>query len=124
MTLFDLIHFTRPYWLVLIAAIVLLTLFVNKNPLVNNRINKLIDPNLRQHLVYKDATRHLNKWLGLAVAISLCLGLAGISWTKAQALSLRTPAKPSWWLTSLCLCMPLTSNLIDKLNSNRACETF
>lgn len=85
MTLFDLIHFTRPYWLVLIAAIVLLTLFVNKNPLVNNRINKLIDPNLRQHLVYKDATRHLNKWLGLAVAISLCLGLAGISWTKAPS---------------------------------------
>ena len=85
MTLFDLIHFTRPYWLVLIAAIVLLTLFVNKNPLVNNRINKLIDPNLRQHLVYKDATRRLNKWLGLAVAISLCLGLAGISWTKAPS---------------------------------------
>lgn len=85
MTLFDLIHFTRPYWLVLIAAIVLLTLFVNKNPLVNNRINKLIDPNLRQHLVYKDATSRLNKWLGLAVAISLCLGLAGISWTKAPS---------------------------------------
>jgi len=85
MTLFDLIHFTRPYWLVLIAAIVLLTLLVNKNPLVNNRINKLIDPNLRQHLVYKDATSRLNKWLGLAVAISLCLGLAGISWTKAPS---------------------------------------
>lgn len=85
MTLFDLIHFTRPYWLALIPVVVLLTLLINLNHSTRKTLNKIVDPNLQQHLVFSDTSPNANKWLGLTVILLFCLGLAGISWTQAPS---------------------------------------
>jgi len=83
MMLFDLIHFERPYWLIFIPLTLLAIFFFNVNNSKKNTLHKVVDQNLLDHLVYKNAASDFNKWLGL-VAVSLCwIGLAGISWTKA-----------------------------------------
>ncbi|MBU1294761.1 MAG: VWA domain-containing protein [Gammaproteobacteria bacterium] len=83
MMLFDLIHFERPYWLILLPITLLLAYFITGKSSNKSTLNKVIDQRLMQHLVYQNTSSNVNKWFGLA-AISLCwIGLAGISWTKA-----------------------------------------
>jgi Ca-activated chloride channel homolog len=83
MMLFDLIHFERPYWLMLLPVTLLLAYFITAKSSNKSTLNKVVDQRLMQHLVYQNTSSNVNKWLGLA-AISLCwIGLAGISWTKA-----------------------------------------
>ncbi|WP_219704213.1 VWA domain-containing protein [Marinomonas lutimaris] len=83
MMLFDLIHFERPYWLILLPVTLLLSYFITAKSSNKSTLNKVVDQRLMQHLVYQNTSSNVNKWLGLA-AISLCwIGLAGISWTKA-----------------------------------------
>ncbi|NLQ16788.1 VWA domain-containing protein [Marinomonas sp. M1K-6] len=93
MMLFDLIHFERPYWLILIPLTWVLAFFVTANRASKNKLNPLVDPHLLPHLLYQNTTSHLNKWLGL-VAVSLCwIGLAGISWTKAPSIMFENTQK-------------------------------
>ncbi|WP_100635498.1 VWA domain-containing protein [Marinomonas sp. ef1] len=83
MMLFDLIHFERPYWLILLPITLLLAYFITGKSSNKSTLDKVVDQRLMQHLVYQNTSSNVNKWFGLA-AISLCwIGLAGISWTKA-----------------------------------------
>jgi Ca-activated chloride channel homolog len=83
MMLFDVMHFERPYWLILLPITLLFALFIAAKSANKNALNKVVDQGLMSHLIYQNASGHVNKWLGL-VAVSLCwIGLAGISWTKA-----------------------------------------
>lgn len=83
MMLFDLIHFERPYWLILLPVTLLLAFLITAKSSNKSTLNKVVDQRLIQHLVYQNTSSNVNKWLGLTV-ISLCwIGLAGISWTKA-----------------------------------------
>ena len=80
--LFDLIHFERPYWLILLPITLLLALLITAKSSNKVALSKVVDSSLIQHLVYKNTSSNLNKWLGL-MTVSLCwIGLAGISWTK------------------------------------------
>ena len=81
--LFDVVHFERPYWLILLPITLLLALFITAKSANKSTLNKVVDPRLMPHLVYRNSASNTNKWLGL-MAVSLCwIGLAGISWTKA-----------------------------------------
>lgn len=83
MMLFDVVHFERPYWLILLPITLLLALFITAKSANKSTLNKVVDPRLMPHLVYRNSASNTNKWLGL-MAVSLCwIGLAGISWTKA-----------------------------------------
>ncbi len=83
MMLFNLIHFERPYWLMLLPIILLLASFMTAKRSNADRLSTVVDQRLLQHLVYRNTTRPINKWLGVVAASLLCVGLAGISWTKA-----------------------------------------
>ncbi|RBP85880.1 VWA domain-containing protein [Marinomonas rhizomae] len=83
MMLFDLIHFERPYWLLLLPATFLLAFFVATKNSNKSTLNKVVDQRLMQHLVYQNTSSSMNKWLGLVALSLLWIGLAGISWTKA-----------------------------------------
>ncbi|MGO3738346.1 MAG: vWA domain-containing protein [Marinomonas foliarum] len=85
MILFDIIHFERPLWLILLPITLLIAFLVTTKSANSRPLNKVVDQRLMQHLVYKNTASNINKWLGLA-AVSLCwIGLAGISWTKAPS---------------------------------------
>ena len=85
MILFDIIHFERPLWLILLPITLLIAFLVTTKSANSRTLNKVVDQRLMQHLVYKNTASNINKWLGLA-AVSLCwIGLAGISWTKAPS---------------------------------------
>ncbi|GAA0232936.1 vWA domain-containing protein [Marinomonas primoryensis] len=82
MMFFDVVHFERPYWLLFIPLTLLVAFFFRLNNSKKNTLHKVVDPNLLNHLVYKNASNNLNMWLGL-IALTLCwIGLAGVSWTK------------------------------------------
>ncbi|WP_137170012.1 VWA domain-containing protein [Marinomonas sp. FW-1] len=85
MILFDIIHFERPLWLILLPITLLIAFLVTTKSANSRTLNKVVDQRLMQHLVYKNTASNINKWLGFA-AVSLCwIGLAGISWTKAPS---------------------------------------
>lgn len=93
MTFFDIIHFERPYWLLLIPALCLVVIIIRYQQSTTNALNKVIDQNLLLHLEHKGTPGSLNKWLGV-VCLCLCLiGLAGISWTKSASTMFESTSK-------------------------------
>ncbi|MBR7889196.1 VWA domain-containing protein [Marinomonas sp. A79] len=83
MTLFDLIHFERPFWLLCLPITWVVSLYFIRHSDGQRPLKHLIDDHLMPHLVYKSSSPRVVRWLGL-ICVSLCwIGLAGISWTKA-----------------------------------------
>ena len=83
MMLFDLMHFERPYWLIMLPITLVLAFFFSRNRSRQSPLKNVVDPALMPHLVYKNTISNLNKRVGIAAACVLWIGLAGISWTKA-----------------------------------------
>lgn len=93
MNLLQMIHFERPYWLLLIPIVWLIFAFIRYKGAASSNIGEAIDKNLLIHLEQEGEQSHLNKWLGL-MCVTLCLvGLAGISWVKAPSTMFESTSK-------------------------------
>ncbi len=93
MTLFDVIHFERPYWLLFIPVTWLVFAVIQYQHTSSHGLNKAIDPNLLVHLEHKGTQGVANKWLGL-LCFSVCwIGLAGISWTQSPSTMFESTSK-------------------------------
>lgn len=83
MTLFNLVHFTRPEWLLLIPIVGLLGLLFTMKA-THQGLKQLVAPHLLAHLTHEHKGHSLNKWLGMLSSLLLCLGLSGISFDKSS----------------------------------------
>ena len=93
MNILSMIHFARPYWLLLLPLIWLLFFLIRYKNTGSHTLNKAIDQNLLVHLEQSEQPSQINKWLGL-LSISLCVvGLAGISWVKAPSMMFESSSK-------------------------------
>ncbi|SBS36707.1 Tetratricopeptide repeat protein [Marinomonas spartinae] len=93
MNILSMIHFARPYWLLLLPLIWLLFFLIRYKNTGSNTLSKAFDQNLLVHLEQSEQPSHINKWLGL-LSISLCvIGLSGISWVKAPSMMFESSSK-------------------------------
>ena len=90
MTLFDTVHFSRPYWLfVLPITWFLLATIGWRHP--HHRLKTVVASHLLSYINAKDQSSSWQKWLGLLSVNLLIVGLAGISFDK-QPTELFSPA--------------------------------
>ncbi|REG86487.1 VWA domain-containing protein [Marinomonas pollencensis] len=85
MTLFDTLHFARPYWLLLVPACWILFALIQYQRTTSSTLNQAIDKNLLVHLEHKGESGGVNKWLGIICFSCFWVGLAGISWTQTPS---------------------------------------
>ncbi|MBJ7538837.1 vWA domain-containing protein [Marinomonas transparens] len=93
MTLFELIHFARPYWLIFIPLTLLVVIFTRTTGSTKNALNTVVDEKLLVHLNYKNEQASSHSWLGVVTILLCWLGLAGISWTKAPTTMFENTSK-------------------------------
>ena len=93
MTLFDTLHFARPYWLLFIPISWMIFAFIQYQRTSSSTLNNAIDKNLLVHLEHDGEQGGINKWLGM-LCFSLCwIGLAGISWTQTPSTMFESSSK-------------------------------
>ncbi|MCB5162406.1 vWA domain-containing protein [Marinomonas algarum] len=83
MTIFDIVHFSRPWWLIGLPLTLLLSVFVVRKNAAQQSLNAFVDPHLLAHLVHKNTSSTHTRWFGLLATCLCWVGLAGISWTQA-----------------------------------------
>jgi len=91
MTLFDLIHFSNPNYLILIFFVFFLYVIKKENKVEQNQLANFIDAKLLQHLVSDKTGKTLPSWVGLSLVSLLIIGIAGISWEKKVEKKFITP---------------------------------
>lgn len=84
MTLFNSLHFSHPLWLWLIPIILIIALVSQLQSQTTHGLRKLVDHKLLAHLELANSQTKLPMRLTLVSVLLCCLGLAGISWTKAS----------------------------------------
>ncbi|AEF55118.1 VWA domain-containing protein [Marinomonas posidonica] len=83
MTLFDILHFERPWWLFFIPMTLLLAMLFDSKRAQQKQLNQLVDDHLLPYLQESSPQPSINKWLGV-ICLSLCwIGLTGISWQQS-----------------------------------------
>ncbi|MBM6551938.1 vWA domain-containing protein [Marinomonas ostreistagni] len=81
MTLFDSLHFTRPYWLLLLPiSWLLITLVSVKTP--DRALKNVVAEHLLPYMTGRTDTSPGHKWLGLISVNLFIIGLAGISFDQ------------------------------------------
>ena len=83
MTLFYTVHFTRPELLFLIPLALLIAMLFDTQQ-IPRQLRNVVAPHLLKYLTNKNPSHSLNKWLGVICISLLCVGLSGISFSKAE----------------------------------------
>lgn len=91
MTLFDLIYFSNPNYLILIAFVLFLYIVKKENKVEQNQLTNFIDAKLLQHLVSDKSGKRLPSWVGILLVSLLIVGISGISWEKKEEKKYITP---------------------------------
>ncbi|KZM44171.1 hypothetical protein OA92_05605 [Marinomonas sp. SBI22] len=91
MTFFDLIYFSDPNYLILIAFVIFLYIVKKENKVEQNQLSSFIDAKLLRHLVSDKSGKRLPSWVGIVLVSLLIVGIAGISWEKKVEKKYITP---------------------------------
>lgn len=91
MTFFDLIYFSNPNYLILIAFVIFLYIVKKENRVEQNQLSSFIDAKLLRHLVSDKSGKRLPSWVGIVLVSLLIVGIAGISWEKKVEKKYITP---------------------------------
>jgi len=91
MTFFDLIYFSNPNYLILIAFVIFLYIVKKENKVEQNQLSSFIDAKLLRHLVSDKSGKRLPSWVGIVLVSLLIVGIAGISWEKKVEKKYITP---------------------------------
>jgi len=85
MNLFDVLHFIRPYWLLLLPLVVLLPWWWRRGRRPSGDWERVCDPHLLQWLSVRQADEQVRSggpWLAAAALLICILALSGPSWQK------------------------------------------